>query len=306
MPTVVGITLVVFVGVRLLPGDVVQQMLGEYGAASRELRERLLREYALDLTLLQQYIRWATGVVRGDLGTSIVSGRPVIDDIRQRLPVTFQLGVMALLIAWVLALPVGVISAVYRDTLVDYLLRAIAIGLLALPTFWMALLIIAYGFLFFGWTPPLRYYSLQEDPVRNLQTMAVPAFVLGTHLSAVVMRLLRSTMLEVLRQDYVRTARGKGLWELSMVVRHALPNALIPVVTVIALQIPLVVGGTVIMERIFALPGMGNYLLSTVQQRDYPVVQAITLLSAVTVVLSNFGVDLLYGAIDPWLRYSER
>jgi peptide/nickel transport system permease protein len=306
IPTVVGVTVVVFVAVRFLPGDVVQQMLGEYGAASRELRERLVREYALDLSLPQQYARWVVNALRGDLGVSILSGRPVVEDLKQRLPVTFQLGVMALLIAWALALPVGILSALYQDSPLDYALRGLAIGLLALPTFWMALLIISYGFIFFGWTPPLRYYSLSEDPIRNLQILSIPAFVLGTHLSAIVMRLLRSTMLEVLRQDYVRTARAKGLPELVVVLRHALPNAIIPVVTVIALQVPLLVGGTVIMERIFALPGMGNYLLSAVQQRDYPVVQAITLLSAVTVVASNFGVDLLYGALDPRIRYSER
>ncbi|MER3399365.1 MAG: glutathione ABC transporter permease GsiC [Chloroflexota bacterium] len=306
VPTVVGITVIVFVAVKFLPGDVVQQMLGEYGAASRELREYFLREYALDLSLPQQYARWMVKALQGDLGVSILSGRPVVEELKQRLPVTFQLGVMALVIAWALALPVGILSALYQDSLLDYILRGLAIGLLALPTFWMALLIISYGFIFFGWTPPLRYYPFQEDPIRNLQILGIPAFVLGTHLSAIVMRLLRSTMLEVLRQDYVRMARAKGLPEFLFVARHALPNALIPVMTLVALQVPLVVGGTVIMERIFALPGMGNYLLSAVQQREYPIVQAITLLSAFTVVLSNFAVDILYGAIDPRIRYSEQ
>lgn len=305
IPTMLGITLVVFMAVRFLPGDVIAGILGEdVGAASPEVRERLEERYSLNNSIPQQYGEWISEIARLDLGTSIISGRPVLDDLKNKLPVTLQLGLMALIISQMISLPVGVISAIRRNTPLDYVARSFAIGLLAVPSFWLALLAIIYGFRWFGWTPPLTYHQLWDDPVANLKTLWLPAIILGGILSGTVMRLTRSTMLEVLRQDYVRTAWAKGLRERVIIVRHCLRNAFIPVITVIGLQVPLLIGGTVVLESIFSIPGMGRFMLDAIQDRDYPVVQGIVLLSATMVVMTNLVVDLTYSLLDPRIRHA--
>ncbi len=301
--TLIGVSMVVFMAVRFLPGDVVVQLAAELGA-SPEFRAAIEKKYSLGENLPQQYFEWAGDVLSGDLGTSIISTRPVVDELKVRLPPTFQLGLMAMTIALIISLPVGILSAIRQDSFIDFVARSFAIGLLATPSFWIGLLAISYGFIWLGWTPPLRYHNLWEDPVANIKLMWVPALILGTHITGTVMRLTRSTMLEVLRQDYIRTAWSKGLRERVIVTRHALRNAIIPVITVIGMQVPLLLGGTVILEFIFSIPGMGSYFLLSIQLRDYPVVQIVVLISAVAVVMSNLVVDLAYSLFDPRVRYA--
>ncbi len=306
IPTLIGVTMVIFMAVRFLPGDVIDQIAGDFGAASPEFRQALLKYYSLDRSIPQQYITWMGDIARGDLGTSIISGRSVGGEVVQRLPATFQLGLMAMIIGLAIGIPVGVLASVKQDTRTDYVARSISITLLAIPHFWLALLTITYGFILFRWTPPIRYQPLWVDPISSFQTLWVPAIILSGSLGAIVMRLTRSTMLEVLRQDYVRTARAKGLAERLVLRRHAARNAMIPVVTVIGLQVPNLIGGTVILESIFSIPGMGSYLFYSIQMRDYPVVQGVVLLSAFAVIMSNLIVDLSYSLIDPRIRYSGR
>ncbi len=298
-PSTLGITLVVFISVRLLPGDVVDQLLSESSSTRPELREQLREEYSLNSNVGSQYLNWMGDVARGDLGKSIFSGRTVTSDLRQRVPVTFELGLMGLIISLFIALPVGVMSALKQDSLWDYAARSFSITFLAVPSFWLALLVITYGFQWFSWTPPLRYHTIDEDFVANIKTVWVPALILGSGLSGGVARLTRSVMLDVLRQDYIRTANAKGLSVRTVVIRHALRNAMIPVVTIVGLQIPVLIGGTVILERVFSIPGMGSLLLDSVSHRDYPLIQGIVLISATAVVISNFFVDMTYSLIDP-------
>ncbi len=305
VPTVIGITMVVFISVRFLPGDVIAQLIGpDVQYVNPETRAAIERRYGLDKSILQQYLKWCDDLARGSLGRSLISGRPITWDLAGRIPVTFELSLLGLGISLMIALPIGVLAAIRRDTLIDYLARSLAILALAVPAFWLGLLAITYGFILFRWTPPLHYEPVWEHPAANLRIVWVPALILGTFLGSSVMRFTRTTMLEVLRQDYIRSARAKGLAETAVMVRHALRNALIPVITVIGLQVPLLVGGTVVLEQIFSIPGMGSYLLSSTQQRDYPVVQSIVLITAVVVVISNLVVDLAYAALDPRIRYS--
>jgi peptide/nickel transport system permease protein len=304
LPTLFGVTVVLFMSVRFLPGDVVDQILGDYGAAAPEVRQQLEERYSLNDGMVQQYGDWIGELATGDFGTSILSGRPVGDELKNRLPATFELGLLALMVSLVIALPIGVLSALRQNTALDYVARTFAILLLAVPSFWLALLAITYGFIWFDWTPPLRYTKFWDDPIENLKIMWVPALILGGYLAGTTMRMTRSTMLEVLRQDYVRTAWSKGLKPRTVVVRHSLRNAIIPVITIVGLQVPLIVGGTVILERIFSIPGMGSYLLTALSHRDYPVVQAIVLISATVVLVTNLLVDLSYSWFDPRIRYS--
>lgn len=303
IPTLFGVTVVVFLSVRFLPGDVVDQILGDFGNASPEIRAQLEEQYSLNNSLVTQYVDWMGALFQGDMGTSILSGRTVGSELETRLPATFELGLLALIVSTAIALPVGIISAIRQDSMVDYAARSLAILMLAVPSFWLALMAITYGFIWFGWTPPLNYVELWNDPIDNLRLMWVPAIILGAAVSGTVMRLTRSMMLEAIRQDYVRTAWAKGLRERTIVLRHVLRNAMIPVVTVIGLQVPIIVGGTVILETIFSIPGMGSFLLRAINSRDYPVVQAIVLISAIVVLMANLLTDLTYSVLDPRIRY---
>lgn len=305
IPTLLGVTFVVFIMIRSIPGDVVDLLAGDFGAADPEVKAALQKEYQLDDNVAVQYVRWLGDIVTFDFGRSIISNRTVNDELSNKLPVTFELGMLAIFFSLLIAVPVGILSAVRQDTIADYIGRSFAIGLLAVPGFWIALVVISMASLHFKWAvPPKEYIAFSDDPIGNLKMLWFPALLLGAGLSGSVMRFTRSAMLEVLRQDYIRTAWAKGLRERVIVVRHAMRNALIPVVTVIGLQLPVLVGGTVIIETIYSIPGMGRYYIAAVQQHDYPVIQAINVLVACVVVFANLGVDLLYSVLDPRIRYS--
>lgn len=244
-------------------------------------------------------------VLRLDLGRSIISGRTVTSELENRLPVTLQLGVMAIFFSLLIALPIGILSAIRQDTIWDYVGRSFAIGMLAVPGFWVALLLITLAGRYFEWgVPPKSYIRITDNPIGNIRMLTVPSIILGAGLSGSVMRFTRSAMLETLRQDYIRTAWAKGLRERVIIVRHAMRNALIPVVTVVGLQLPILVGGTVIIEQVYSIPGMGRYYVTSVNSLDYPVIQAINLLVATVVVFTNIAVDITYSILDPRIRYS--
>lgn len=304
VPTVIGVTIVVFGLVRLQPGNVVDVMVGEFGAFNPELKEQLREQYGLSRNIPAQYLDWLGGVLRGDLGESLLTERPVLEELSDRLPVTLELGALGLLVSLLVAIPVGVISAIRQDTITDYLFRGTAIALLAIPGFWLAILIITLAARWYHWAPPLVYSSPLTDPLANFEIMFIPAVLLGLGLSGAVMRLTRTQMLEVLRQDYIRTAWAKGLTERSVIVRHALKNAFMPIVTMIGLQVPILIGGTVILETIFSIPGVGRYLVQSVARYDYPVIQGVNLLIAGVVVVSNLLVDITYSYLDPRVRYA--
>ena len=271
--------------------------------ASKLNRDQLIAALGLDRSMPEQYLRWAGAVLQGDLGKSLWHSTPVLQEVLHRLPVTFELGLLALLVALGLALPIGVYSAMRQDTYADQIARSFSILLLAVPSFWVGTMVMVFPSIWWGWSPEVNYVKFSEDPLQNLKQMMVPAIVLGMSLSAVTMRLTRTMMLEVLRQDYIRTAWAKGLRERLVVLRHALRNALIPVVTLVGLQAPLVIGGAVIIEQIFVLPGMGLLMLDAVSQRDYPVVTGVFLVVGVAVMLINLLVDLSYGVLDPRVRH---
>ncbi len=301
VPTLLGVSMIVFALVRLLPGDAVTMLMQEYAYAKDvdEMRHKL----GLDRPIAVQYVEWLGGVARGDLGTSLRSKTPVGDELLKRIPVTAELGVLGLIVGLLISVPIGVISAVRQDKAIDYIARSTAIAFLAIPGFWLGTLVVTLPSVWWRWTPPLRYTGLAEDPLKNLAQMILPAIILGIGLSGGVMRLTRAQMLEVLRQDYVLTAAAKGLAEWATVWRHALKNAFIPVLTLLGLQVAILVSGTVVLESIFVLPGMGRYLLEAVQYRDYPVIQGLNLLFAAVIIFANLLVDLCYGWLDPRVRY---
>jgi peptide/nickel transport system permease protein len=304
VPTVIGVTIVVFGLVRLQPGNVVDVMVGEFGAFNPELKEQLREQYGLSRNIPAQYFDWLGNALRGDLGESLLTERPVLEELSDRLPITLELGGLGLFVSLLVAVPVGVISAIRQDTITDYVFRGTAIALLAIPGFWLAIMIITLVARWYHWAPPLMYKSPLTDPVENLSIMFIPAILLGLGLSGAVMRLTRTQMLEVLRQDYIRTAWAKGLTERSVIIRHALKNAFMPIVTMIGLQVPILIGGTVILETIFSIPGVGRYLVQSVARYDYPVIQAVNLLIAGVVVVSNLLVDITYSYLDPRVRYA--
>ena len=306
IPTLFILTLLVFLAVRFIPGDIIDLMLGQmqYQYDDTFDREALERMLGLDLPVYVQYGRWLGDILlRGTLGASMVGVIPIEERILARLPVTIELGVLAIAIGLVIALPVGIYSAIRQDTAADYTGRAAAIIGLATPNFWLALMVMIYPSIWWGWVPPMRWVPFAEDPLGNLALFIIPSLILGTAGAAGTMRLMRTTMLEVLRQDYVRTAGAKGLKERAVIVRHALKNAFIPVVTLIGLQLPLLVGGSVIIENIFNLPGLGRLFLNALNSRDYPVVSGLNLVFGVAVLGSNLIVDLIYPYLDPRVRY---
>jgi len=300
-PTVLLLSFLVFGIVRMLPGDVVELMVSEGGYAEdeAELRDML----GLDKPLFSQYLSYLKGALTGDLGISLWSGQPVLSEISRRLPISFELALMALLWTFVLGVPIGVISALKQDTGTDYFLRSLAIGALSVPGFWIATLIFVFGSIWFKWIPPMNYIPFKENPIQNLSQLIVPSFVLSLALSAAIMRMTRTMMLEVMREDYIRTARAKGLTQWTVVIRHALKNAMIPVISIMGIQLAFLVGGTIIMETIFVLPGMGKYMLDAIAWRDYPVIQGINLFICTLIITINLCVDLLYGFLDPRIRH---
>ncbi len=304
LPTLFLASIIVFVTVRLIPGDVIELMLSQNDvSADKRSREELIAALGLDVPMWQQYFRWIGAIVlHGDLGHSLWQGTSVASQLMSRLPVTFELGAIALLVGLVIALPIGVYSAVRQDTRGDYLARSFSILLLAVPSFWLGTMVVVFPSIWWGWSPPIEFTPFWQSPQRNLAQMLLPGIVLGAALSAITMRLTRTMMLEVLRQDYIRTAWAKGLSERLVILRHALRNALIPVITLVGLQAPLLIGGAVIIEQIFVIPGVGLLLLEAVQSRDYPIITGVFLMVGVAVMLINLCVDLTYGFLDPKVR----
>ena len=306
LPTLFILTILVFLSVRFIPGDIIDVIVGrmEFQVAIID-REALERRLGLDVPVYVQYGRWIGDIfLHGSLGESLMGRFAVEEKIIGRLPVTIQLGVMAIVIGLLIALPVGIYSAMRQDTAADYLGRSFAIIGLATPNFWLATMVMIYPAIWWGWAPPLELVSFTEDPLGNLAVFIIPSLILGTASAAATMRMTRTMMLEVLRQDYIRTAWSKGLRERTVVTRHAVKNALIPVVTLIGLQLPILVGGSVIMENIFNLPGLGRLMVNALNDRDYPVVSGINLFFATMVVGINLLIDLIYPYLDPRVRYS--
>jgi len=303
IPTLLFASIIVFATVRMIPGDVIDLMLSQNDVAADKLsRDQLVQALGLDRSMPEQYVRWVWGILQGDFGKSLWQSTPVLELVLQRLPVTFELGLMALVVGLALALPIGVYSAIRQDTAGDAAARSFSILMLAVPNFWMGTMVMVFPSIWWGWSPEVNYVKFGDAPWQNMKQMIVPALVLGTALSAITMRMTRTMMLEVLRQDYIRTAWAKGLPERLVVMRHALRNALIPVVTLIGLQAPLLIGGAVIIEQIFVIPGMGLLLLEAVSQRDYPIITGVFLVVGLAVMLINLVVDLSYGFLDPRVR----
>ena len=301
VPTLVLVSLFVFAIVRAIPGDVVDMMLEQfqYGKNAAELRARL----GLDRSVLEQYLAWTSGLLRGDLGHSLWTNRPAGQDIVARFPVTLTLSLLSIAISLLVALPVGILSAIRQDTATDFAARSFAIGALSVPSFWLATLIVVLPSFYFNWAPPIgSFVRFGDAPLAHLAQFVLPAVCLGITQAGVIMRMTRGMMLEVLRQDYVRTARAKGLSGKAVTLSHALRNAMVPIVTVIGGQMPFYFGGSIVMEHIFGLPGVGSFVLEAISRRDYPVIQAVNLLVATLVILSNLLVDLSYGALDPRIR----
>ena len=302
--TAVLVSLMVFAIMRVAPGDVVDVILGGEDAFYSEETADLLREQlGLNAPLPVQYLTWMQDFVTLQWGVSLVDSKPIWNEIKRKMPLTFELSVLTLLISVVLGIPAGIIMALRQDTWVDYLVRMSSLLGLSIPNFWIATMVILGGVLFFNWSPRLEYVSIWVNPVENLWMFFWPAFALGTSSMATKARMMRSTMLEVLRQDYIRTAHAKGLRHFVVVYRHAMKNAMLPVVTIIGIQIAGILGGSVILETIFLLPGMGQYLVYSLTRWDYPVVQTLVLFFAAWIILTNLIVDLTYGWLDPRIRY---
>jgi len=297
--TLVAVSIVIFLFVRLLPGNIIDIMFGGDATATPEAKAAAARQLGLDGSYPSQYWRWVTGIFQGDMGHSLLNSRPISDMLKTALPITIELIVLGLLIATLIGIPLGVISAVRRDSARDYASRVGGLIGISVPNFWLATLLLVFFSRVFHWVPPLSYVSIFQDPVQNLQEFFMPAISISVFTLAIVMRMVRATMLEVLNLDYVRTARAKGVPARQVVRKHALRNALIPVVTVVGFEVGVLIGGAAVVEIIFGLPGVGYTLLNAIFNRDYPVIQTATLLIAAVFVVVNMVVDLLYGLLDP-------
>ncbi|HEV8298751.1 MAG TPA: ABC transporter permease [Acidimicrobiales bacterium] len=303
IPTLVGVAILTFVIMRAVPGDIVAL---RYAGSSvpQEVIDQERHILGLDKPMWAQFVDWMTSISRFDLGQSLWTGHSVVEEVQVRVPLSIELAVLATLFAVALAIPLGVVAAVKQDSWIDYAIRVFSIGGLAMPSFWIGIMMVLITLTLWGWAPPVVFTPLFDDPVANLAGLILPAVAVGYRYSAVSMRMTRSTVLEVLREDYVRTARAKGLRETVVVVRHALRNALLPVVTVVSLEFAVLIGGLVVTEQVFNLNGIGKLLVDAVAHRDYPLIQALVLLLAAVFVLVNFVVDLVYVVLDPRIRYS--
>ena len=309
IPTLFILSVLVFLSVRFIPGDTIDGMVSRMGSMGVGLgnidREALEHMLGLDVPVHVQYGRWIGEIfLHGSLGESLIGSWSVEERIVERLPVTIELGFLAIVIGLVIALPVGIYSAIRQDTAADYVGRTAAIIGMSTPNFWLALMVMIYPALWWNWSPPMEYIPFSEDPLGNLGVLIIPSLILGTAGAAGTMRLTRTMMLEVLRQDYIRTAWAKGLKERVVITRHALKNAFIPVVTVIGMELPMLVGGAVIIENIFNLPGLGRLFVSALAERNYPVVSGVNLVIGIAVMGANLVTDLIYPYLDPRVRYS--
>ena len=306
IPTLILTTLIVFVLFFLVPGDAALVILtGEEGAGAvtQEDIDRMRHELGLDRPIHIQYGSWIWGILRGDLGTSIWYQTPVVDELKDKFAVTLELAIFGIAMAFVMAIPLGIISAVKQDTWPDYVSRFLSLVGIALPTFWLSILMVYFLAYTFNWLPPLGYATLWEDPLLNLEQLFFPALAIAFHDLAFTARVTRSSMLEVLREDYMRTARAKGLKEMAVVLRHALKNAILPVITVSGYQFARALGGVIIVETIFVVPGLGRFVIESILHRDFVVLQAVILLTAAVVLFLNLVIDMLYGVLDPRIRY---
>jgi peptide/nickel transport system permease protein len=304
IPTLFGVAVLVFLLLRIMPGDIVElRFLMEGGQVSPEVLALERARLGLDKPPWQQFFDWITGILVGDFGISMWTGRPVIEEIASRLELSMQVAIMATLLAVVIALPLGTLAALFKDTWLDHVIRVFAIAGLAVPSFWLGMLIILGLLLTFNWIPPLTFTPIYEDPLKNLSQLIWPAMAVGYRYSAVATRMTRSTLLEVLNEDYIRTARAKGVFERLVVRRHAMGNAMLPVVTVVGLEFAFLIGGLVVTEQVFNLNGIGKLFVETVTRADYTMVQALVMLVATFFIIVNFVVDLLYAALDPRIRY---
>jgi peptide/nickel transport system permease protein len=303
LPTLVGVSVAVFLLIRLIPGTIVEQMIGTEGTYSPETSRALRAFFGLDQPIHVQYLRWVGQIVRGHLGTSWRTGLPVFEMIWSRLGVTAELTGGAMLVALAVGVPLGILSARRENSPVDHLVRVVSLFSLSIPVFWQATMLILAVSLWLDWAPSVVFVSPLVDLRANLAIVALPSLALGTAVAAVFMRMTRASLLEVMRQDYVRTARAKGLAERAVVWGHALKNGLIPLITVVGLQVGYLLGGVVVTEEVFTLPGVGRLLLWAVFQRDYPLVQGTILFVALLFMLSNLVVDLVYAWVDPRIRY---
>jgi peptide/nickel transport system permease protein len=305
IPTLLGAAALVFLIMRVIPGDVTLLIFGGDSAGQIDPKQlaAMRHRLGLDQPLLVQFGTWLWGVLRFDFGTSLWTGRPVIEELLVRLPLSLELAVLATIISVLLAIPFGMLAAIRQDSWVDYLIRVVSIGGLAIPSFWVGILIILLLVIFFGWGPPLEFTPPWINPWANFQQMIWPVLTVGYRYAAVTTRMTRSTVLEVMREDYIRTAWAKGLRERAIVIRHAMKNAMLPVVTLIGTEFAFLIGGLVVTETVFTLNGVGRFVVDAVAHRDYPVVQALVFLIALSFVVVNLLIDLTYAWFDPRIRY---
>jgi peptide/nickel transport system permease protein len=303
--TLLGLTVLVFLMLHLIPGTVVEQMIGADAVVSQQMVDQLKRFFGLDQPWYLQYGRWLGQLLRGDFGTSWRTGKPVLSLILERLPVTIELTLLAVGFAMLLGIPAGILSATRRDRAIDNVTRVATLLGLSVPVFWQGTMLILFFSIYLRWMPPVVWVDFFTDPLRNLTIMALPALCLGTASAANIARTTRACMLDVLRSEYIRTAAAKGLAGRVVVLKHALQNAMIPIVTVAGLQMGILLGGTVVVEEVFTLPGVGRLVLWSIYQRDYPLTQSTILFIAVLFMTINLAVDLLYGYLDPRIRYSR-
>jgi peptide/nickel transport system permease protein len=304
IPTLLGVAVLVFFMLRIMPGDIVELKLKAEGASvTQEILDMERAKLGLDKPLLAQFGDWMVGLATLDFGRSMWTGQPVSYEIAIRLELSMQVAIMATIIAILIAIPLGTISALYQNTWVDYVVRVLAIAGLAVPSFWLGMLIILALLLWFEWLPPITFTPFLENPLENMSQLIWPALAVGYRYSAVATRMTRSTLLEVMREDYIRTARAKGVFERLIVARHAMRNALLPVVTVIGLEFAFLIGGLVVTEQVFNLNGIGKLFVEATSRGDYTMIQALVMLVAAFFILVNFAVDLLYAALDPRIKY---
>jgi peptide/nickel transport system permease protein len=307
IPTIVLLTVFVFLSVRFIPGDVVDILVSEINSEGvlsyEEARAAISHELGLDRPIYVQYWIWLGGVIRGNLGSSLRTGRPITSELASKLPISLELGIISMITGLVIALPIGILSAIRQDSWGDYVGRTVAILMMSVPGFWIMTMVIVFPAIWWGWMPPMEYIPFTKNPGENLIQFVIPGVIMGASFSGGMMRMVRTLMLEVLRQDYIRTAWSKGLTERVVIVRHALKNAMIPVVTMVGMGLPMLVAGSVITEQIFNLPGVGRYLFDAINRRDYPIISGMNLIMATLVLVCNLGVDLTYGWLDPRVQY---
>jgi peptide/nickel transport system permease protein len=307
IPTLVGVAILIFFMLRVVPGDIVEVKLrGDGGSVTQETIEKERARLGLDQPMIVQFGQWMTGLATLNLGNSMWTDRPVVEEISLRLELTLQVAVMATVIAILLAIPLGTLSALFKDTWIDYTIRIVTIAGLAVPSFWLGMIIILGLLYLFNWLPPITYTPFYVDPVANISQLIWPALAVGYRYAAVVARMVRSSIVEVMKEDYIRTARAKGVYEKLVVSRHAMRNAMLPAITVIGLEFAFLIGGLVVTEQVFNLNGLGRLFVQAISRNDFTLIQSIVMLIAVVFILSNLVVDLLYAWLDPRIRYGSK